>query len=804
MANFRNRAIKTTVSILSLYLILAGCKSKDEGGDQATVKTLDNFARSPKAGTPIRTNHCGPEKGAAGSKEKLALFEDSRIVWPTEGGLWTAEAIAKLKEETHSVLGQIPPALLLQFHAFDGKIDLSHTPGENNLDTVTSNCIQSLDPATTRFLFNDLLLSCWSQDPKTNAITIFIDPASNGVDGFTGIHHALVRSFGFVLSQVLFNNDFEYAPPALALTGADAAKEDTGKYSFTPKGKPSANDMAFLENLTNSLWKDVYGKSRVEGLDSEEKLAALVKEKEGGFKFDLSNFQDLYFSAEKNSRTQYQFFVFAEAFDSYYCSEDTRKQMREEFPESYCQIKLLDYGLNPKIDSNMTEEKNGALGKLVNELAAGRSASDEKKCSWETPVEADKKEEPAQFALGNPGGNTKTSGQSSGQQVTYGPPSGPYNAGYSSSGSYGGASVPPGCYVGCSSGGFFSSILGGVGAFVGGAIDIVTSPIAAIFHGVHAGIQPYGGGVGVNYGYGYGGGGYNGGGYNGGFYNGGGSNGGGYNVGYNGGPIFGGGVYGRPYPPIQQQGGWNSSYPPPCYAAQAQYKATSPFQLQYEQQYGSQFGPQYGQQYGQLYGQQFRAGSSFYLGQPISQNPGQYPNNPNYNYNQNYNNPNYNQNYDNQNYNNQNYNNYPNYNNGYAYQNYPQVSNLPSYCAPQYQYQGYPENNGVPIKGGSGLAVTTSNNTSAVNPPAATASTAYDYKNTSSYDSSRNGVSTGNSSGVSQPPVTRPVAKKSSSNFGSCGTLGLAGTLTLEPFLLLLLGMFMPFMINNFGRRRQK
>lgn len=782
MVRAKKNAVLAWTTFLTLALAVPGCKQKIASDDGSSVQTLDNFAR--KVGTPIRQNHCGPSSATPGDRSRGLIVKEENIIFPAKSGLWADERVhEQLKKEVYGVLSQLPPSLLALFFARDGKIDLSRVPGHP--EPVAKICAHALDPQTSRFLENDLMLSCWGLDLNEGTPTIFVDPTSNGDSGFTGVHHSLVRMFGRVLSQILFKYDIELEKAdgsALAETNSVGLNK---KYVLVPKETPSPNDRAFLENLTNSLWKDVYGKSKVEGIDSFEKLNQWLKESAKNPEFDLSGFQDMYFSGREAERIEYQYFVFAEAFDSYYCSDETRTIMKQKFPESYCQMKFLDRDLNPIVNHGLSEDKHGDFAKMFIASTNSQSGSDIQ-CSWEKRDPAGSEPSQAKFALGR-----VEDDYGSGGKVPYPQPSGPYYSGYSPQGSYGTTVIvqqpEQRCTIGCAVGGFFSSIFNGIGTAIGGvvkgagmilggAVNLVTYPFRAIFDGVQTSTTTCCVSGGPAYG-GYGQGGIY---TDGGRYAGGGPYGGG---GVYGGTIYGGGNYGRPYPPIPPQGGWNSNYPQPCYPQRMPYTPTSPYQQYYS---------------GQGTGQLGKAGGGFYLGQPGSQYPGQYtnypeciggscgpsPGGPGY--------PN-----------NGGYPNGSGYPGGYQPGGpYPSIPNQPAYCGSYDQYQGYPVDGNQPVKGYGSLG----SNMGSV-PTVDYDSTLGDRGDSNYYRTSvdyRNDSSqTDYAYGTAKTPARPTPKKKSSSGIPGCGVIGASTFPWLSAGMWLVLLILLPAAVIGTSRKGQ-
>jgi hypothetical protein len=827
MVTARSLKVTTYTTVAALFMATFGCKPKGETGEESAAKTLDNFARNPAAGQPLRQNTCGP---AAGTSKKLLLVDEESIILPKAEGLWADQKVRdQLKIEVYGVLSQVPPSLLAIFFQMGGKIDLSRVPNEQSAETVNQICQQALDPNSTHFVDNDLLTSCWRVDLNSGAVTIFVDPVSNGENSFTGVHHSLVRSFGYFLSQVMFKYDIEReAAKSDTKALGTAASNGAKKFVLIPKESPAPNDQVFLKNLADSVWKDVYGTSTADGITKLEEMVEYLKA-HPDHKYDLSPYQSAYFSDKAEERVQFEYYAFAEAFDSYYCSEDTVKLMASDFPESYCQLKWLDTQLNPKLAHGVSSSHDPEEFALL-ESISGPKIKSYATCEWEKSdekQEAQAKSKSPALALGNFDGV--------GGNVVYVQPRGRYYGGYTAQGSYGAGLGYSQCSVGCGSGGFLSSIFNGVGTIVGGvvkgaatiaggAINLAVSPLKALFGGASCGVRPYADG-GVTYYNGYGQVGVY---APGGYYAGGGIYGG---IGIDAGFGFGGATYGRPYPPMIPSGGWNSQYPMPCFPQQIQFAQTSPYQTQYYNNMYPGYDSGYGWQGGQTY-QKGYGGKFYFAPQPQVLNPGQYQQLPQWNpsnaycqqiaggnqygayvvpgYQANYSLPGYQANYG-----------VPSYQANVAVGGCPNlpwnqaIPGQPGYCAPYSQYQGYPMKDGLPVKGSVGLAdasvANSSWNGTGTDPYGtgmsnnSTSSTWSSNSGTSSYssssygssgnsyssDSSNNSYSSGSySSSSSQQPQKK--VKKSSGGLDGCGTTGSANAGPLAVFWLLCAGALLP------------
>jgi hypothetical protein len=289
-------------------LTLGGCKPSGlDDGQDSTAQTLDNFAR--KSGAPIRMNHCGLTDEEAPEDGLPLVVKEKNIIWPDlKDNNWSSRQLKSLKKEVNKVLAQIPPSVMTLFFALDGKIDFSRTP--NHSEPLWKICNKSVESDKEQFGEGNLLLSCWKRDKKTGGATIYIDPSSDGKSSFKGVHHALIRSFGYVLSQIFFYYDIAQGSAKPGQTG----KEGEIYFDVFEKNKPSENSTILLENLANAFWRDVYGTNLLEGSNGDEVESGRAR------KYDLSAYKDMYYSKDPAEKMKFQTYVFAEAFDSFHCS----------------------------------------------------------------------------------------------------------------------------------------------------------------------------------------------------------------------------------------------------------------------------------------------------------------------------------------------------------------------------------------------------------------------------------------------------------------------------------------------------
>jgi hypothetical protein len=289
--------LKLFVCMLMIYFAV-GCKTSNESSED---KSLDNMARSK--GVPLNENQCSGD-----FKIMDDLFSPELDIINIHAKD-DAEA-TQLQSKVESALKAVPSQIQLAFFGMGGIVEVS--PLTNEVCSEGLNAEQKARYAE----FGTKITGCWKYQTdymklnngelkKDERVVIYVDssPAS--------IEHSLVRTFGYVLSQVLSKMDLKEGETEITQVVKDAQFEDA-KEGIT---------MSFLDDVAASEGKyDLSNYSYIVGekVLSKDKLlrrAAWTK---------LMN-------ESPAKAQQFMDYVFAETFDSQYCSSETRKIMKDDF-----------------------------------------------------------------------------------------------------------------------------------------------------------------------------------------------------------------------------------------------------------------------------------------------------------------------------------------------------------------------------------------------------------------------------------------------------------------------------------------
>jgi hypothetical protein len=335
---------KRTLAVAAFagLVALSGCKLG--GGDSSDVKTLDNFAR--KSAAPV-TNHL-----CSGGNEVISGLKESGDAISIDPTL-SASMRSDLSHAMDTALSAVPTNLQLLFVGLGGKIVVGKNTDANCRGRITSDAARTFASEG-----QTAIKSCWDvdegllakrlelvqnyqgdgteQDPAAASeaskapITIYVNADAKDV------RHATVRIFSYILSQVL------------------VTIADSGNGSITLGASNDAFTSAKVD-LANALLADVKRNS----------------------KYDLSLFRRI---AQPDSR-EFQDYVFAEAFDSWYCNAETRSLMASDFSTSHgifaamaAELEDLDPGEIAGQDASTSSSASDAVAATDSGMDEGSSA----------------------------------------------------------------------------------------------------------------------------------------------------------------------------------------------------------------------------------------------------------------------------------------------------------------------------------------------------------------------------------------------------------------------------------------------
>lgn len=279
---------------LVLTLSLVSCKSP-----HSKQASLDNFA----AGAAYKTNLCSGSRA-----EQEALKDATPIPMIVDVADKTQNIL--LRTEAVVALSAVPPKLVDRFIKMNGTITI--TPFANQ----TCRMLMAANRDQLRFAAEgqDSILACttMSSRPSTNgmqSLDMFVDADADA------IRHALVRQFGFFYAQMLSRmlatgKPNEHTPTYLLQAAPNMAFEQQSDLLAS----------AFLRDIAASQLFDVANLKAYIGTDQDiaalkQNLSAKAADAFNGVTFDTAD-ADL----RAIRKRQFKDYVYAEAFDSYYCN----------------------------------------------------------------------------------------------------------------------------------------------------------------------------------------------------------------------------------------------------------------------------------------------------------------------------------------------------------------------------------------------------------------------------------------------------------------------------------------------------
>ena len=322
---------KWMAPLLAVVGMSFGCNVKET---QSTPGSLDNFARSSEA--TLQNNKC------EGSYD---LIEDLFSADVDVINIHVADDKARtiVQSRVESALRAVPTEIQVAFFGLGGIIEV--TPQTHAI------CSQNLDEQQKIRMSEggSKIKGCWKHqtdylESATGEITedqrvvMYIDTDEGSIE------HALVRTFGYVLSQVLVKLDHDIANGKL-INGANDEHFAAAKEQIT---------LAFLKDVAGSNGK--YNLDRFKDMIGSDVINTDALARRSGW--------DLLVKNKPKAAQSFMDYVFAEAFDSQYCSTGTRQIMDQDFPETIEAFYPVSNAINA-LSSDLKEvEKVEDLAKL--------------------------------------------------------------------------------------------------------------------------------------------------------------------------------------------------------------------------------------------------------------------------------------------------------------------------------------------------------------------------------------------------------------------------------------------------------
>lgn len=296
--------IKARVLISGCLVFLSStatvsCKKQS----QSSTKSLDNFTRAD--GEAVKRNSCsGSFEPFIGVKKEWDFVKfDNKSISEVDRN--------RLLHEVEKSLTSIPAQLQQTVFAMGTSIlfttGLNQKSGNQSEGGSSLSCVNG--PADYKFVSEGTgkAEGCWVVDPESGNFVILLNPA---VDS---INHAFVRTFGYLLSQVLTRVDMD--------TAGKVKKVENKKFD------------SFMSKVAVALIADVQlsnGKS------------SLAKYK------------------SQIDTTSFKHFAFAESFDSFYCSKETLSSMSASFKKTKAEMEFLHEELiQLKLEEADVDSKKG-------------------------------------------------------------------------------------------------------------------------------------------------------------------------------------------------------------------------------------------------------------------------------------------------------------------------------------------------------------------------------------------------------------------------------------------------------------
>jgi hypothetical protein len=266
-----------------------GCKPVEGDRMASSIRTLDNFAAAD--GTDFVVNSCSDERvGFTELTKRTDVYKD-RIKVPAKGWVdsdWT---------DVYSSLVAVPPGIRsVFFDGLSGRIEI--TPDS---DAICRGKQKDGGKNKGGGGEGSKFYGCWFLETTGPKIVINSEK-SNGHRKW--VRHSLVREFGYITAEHLISWEYK------------RRVENANQWYWELRPRPWATegDGAFVEMLGKTFEQEV---TDIVEAGSTKKYSLDRFKKDPAFENTLSKW------------------IFAEAFDSYFCSRTTEQKFKSEFPKTY-------------------------------------------------------------------------------------------------------------------------------------------------------------------------------------------------------------------------------------------------------------------------------------------------------------------------------------------------------------------------------------------------------------------------------------------------------------------------------------
>jgi hypothetical protein len=330
-------------AIVLSFVAANGCKSTNKGSE---VRSLDNFAR--KQGDAVKHNVCDGSVSGGMTQQHQDYFGE----WFEGSGDQSKDSLIQIQADNRNkddaavieaalkkALTSVPLNLQTVFFGLKNRIVINEFSNE-----ICKGEFPALQPHARIFASEGTLdpndfnanssgkitdenvkvNSCWIYNDAKQRVEIHINnDVTTGSDGqkhALSVEHSTVRIFAYVLSQIAAHADLNGAQTDDVFGANDGRTYAPDKYGIS-----FAKNQDFVKAM----------------IQLEQDVIADVDNSKGKY--------DLYFYKKmtENSQTKDSFkhYLFADSFDSYYCSSSTRNIMISDFPKSHSTFEQVSQAL---------------------------------------------------------------------------------------------------------------------------------------------------------------------------------------------------------------------------------------------------------------------------------------------------------------------------------------------------------------------------------------------------------------------------------------------------------------------------
>lgn len=213
-------------------------------------------------------------------------------------------------------------------------------------------------------------VGCWQISEDGEQVVIFVHTGANEAETITNIRHSTVRAFGYVLSEVILK--------ARSMDAVQAAGGGFGA-KYGAAGQLTLADSQDLRDSKNLLAYQFLGNIRKS--NGKYALSSLQGKVDGRLldpRLTDDQFTNLWTALSGDPKTAaFSDAIFAETFDSYYCSDATRQEMRTDFAHPDFDLASEYVLIDSQIRQNLSQTQTFALAAAAEPglgLTAGEDA----------------------------------------------------------------------------------------------------------------------------------------------------------------------------------------------------------------------------------------------------------------------------------------------------------------------------------------------------------------------------------------------------------------------------------------------